>query len=125
MKEEKMPLIMKHLVWLNLAWQWRYLTYKTGFLFIGTHCISQNISVDYNQFTKKICYIQYFKKKNVLSFFILDTAWVHVVHVEESPQEAINHCDTERPESARDPQHPGGEGEDAERIWRKETGYDT
>ena len=39
MKEEKMPLIIKHIVWLNLAWQWRYLTDKTGFLFIGTHCI--------------------------------------------------------------------------------------
>ena len=31
---------MKHIVWLNLAWQWRYPTYKTGFLFIGTRCIS-------------------------------------------------------------------------------------
>ena len=39
MKEEKMPLIMKHIVWLDLAWQWRYLTDKTGFLFIGMHCI--------------------------------------------------------------------------------------
>ena len=39
MKEEKMPLIMKHIVWLNFAWQWRYLTDKKGFLFIGTHCI--------------------------------------------------------------------------------------
>ena len=37
--KEKMPLIMKHIVWLKLAWQWRYLTDKTGFLFIGTHCI--------------------------------------------------------------------------------------
>ena len=34
MKEEKMPLIMKHIVW-----QWRYITDKTGFLFIGMHCI--------------------------------------------------------------------------------------
>ena len=41
MKEEKMPLIMKHIVWLNLAWQWRYLTDKSGFLFIGTHCIAK------------------------------------------------------------------------------------
>ena len=40
MKEEKMPFIMKHIVWLNLVWQWRYLTdIKSGFLFIGTHCI--------------------------------------------------------------------------------------
>ena len=31
-----MPLIMKHIIWLNLAWQWRYPTDKTGFLFIGT-----------------------------------------------------------------------------------------
>ena len=38
MKEEKMPLIIKHTVWLNLARQWRYLTDETGFLFIGTHC---------------------------------------------------------------------------------------
>ena len=38
MKEEKMLLIMKHIVCFNLAWQWRYLTDKTGFLFIGTHC---------------------------------------------------------------------------------------
>ena len=38
MKEEKMLLIMKHTVCFNLAWQWRYLTDKTGFLFIGTHC---------------------------------------------------------------------------------------
>ena len=40
MKEEKMPLIMKYIVRLNLAWQWRYPTDKTGFLFIGTHCIT-------------------------------------------------------------------------------------
>ena len=39
MKEETMPLIMKLIVWLNLEWQWRYLTDKTGFLFIGMHCI--------------------------------------------------------------------------------------
>ena len=39
MKEEKMLLIMKYTVCFNLAWQWRYLTDKTGFLFIGTHCI--------------------------------------------------------------------------------------
>ena len=38
MKEEKMPLVMKHRVWLNLALQFRYPTDKTGFLFIGTHC---------------------------------------------------------------------------------------
>ena len=38
LKEEKMLLIMKHTVCFNLAWQWRYLTDKTGFLFIGTHC---------------------------------------------------------------------------------------
>ena len=38
MKEEKMLLIMKHTVCFNLAWQWRYLTHNTGFLFIGTHC---------------------------------------------------------------------------------------
>ena len=41
MKEEKLPLIMKHMVWLNIAWQWRYLTNKTGFLFIGTYCIER------------------------------------------------------------------------------------
>ena len=41
MKEEKMLLIMKHIVCFNLAWQWRYLTDKTGFLFIGTHCITR------------------------------------------------------------------------------------
>ena len=35
-----MLLIMKHTVCFNLAWQWRYLTDKTGFLFIGTHCIA-------------------------------------------------------------------------------------
>ena len=40
MKEEKMLLIMKHTVCFNLAWQWKYLTDKTGFLFIGTHCIA-------------------------------------------------------------------------------------
>ena len=40
MKEEKMPLIMKHIIWFSLAWQWRYPTDKTGFLFIGTHCTS-------------------------------------------------------------------------------------
>ena len=39
MKEDKMPLIIKYIIWLKLAWQWRYLTDKTGFLFIGTHCI--------------------------------------------------------------------------------------
>ena len=38
-KNRKMPLIMKHIVWLNPAWQWRYRTDETGFLFIGTHCI--------------------------------------------------------------------------------------
>ena len=31
--KEKMPLIMKHIVWLNLARQWRCLTDKSGFLF--------------------------------------------------------------------------------------------
>ena len=36
MKEEKMSFIMKHKVWLKIAWQWRYLTGKPGFLFIGT-----------------------------------------------------------------------------------------
>ena len=40
MREEKLPLIMKHIVCFNLAWQWRYLTDKTGFLYIGTHCIA-------------------------------------------------------------------------------------
>ena len=30
---------MKHIVWLNHACQWRYITDITGFLFIGTHCI--------------------------------------------------------------------------------------
>ena len=30
-----MSLIMKHIVWLKLAWQWRYLTDKTGFFFLG------------------------------------------------------------------------------------------
>ena len=40
MKEEKISLIIKYIVWLKLAWQWRYLTDKTGFLFIGTHGIS-------------------------------------------------------------------------------------
>ena len=45
MKEEKMLLIMKHTVCFNLAWQWRYLTDKTGFLFIGTHCtVSQTLT---------------------------------------------------------------------------------
>ena len=39
MKEEKMLLIMKCIVCFNLAWQKRYLTEKTGFLFCGTHCI--------------------------------------------------------------------------------------
>ena len=39
MKEEKMLLIIKHTACFNLAWQWIYLTDKTGFLFIGTHCI--------------------------------------------------------------------------------------
>ena len=34
-----MPLIMKHVVLLKLAWQWRYFTDKPGFLFIGTHGI--------------------------------------------------------------------------------------
>ena len=38
-----MPLIMKDIAGLNLAWQWRYLTDKTGFLFIGTHCISSEL----------------------------------------------------------------------------------
>ena len=37
MKEEKMLLIMKHIVGFNIAWQRRYLTDKTGFLFCGTH----------------------------------------------------------------------------------------
>ena len=37
MKEGKMPLTMKHIVWLKLGRQWRYLTDKTGFLFSGTH----------------------------------------------------------------------------------------
>ena len=36
-KKRKMPLIMKHIVWLKLAEQWRYLNEKTGFLFSGTH----------------------------------------------------------------------------------------
>ena len=39
MKEKKTPLILKHIVWLNVAWQWRYHTDNTGFRFIGTHCI--------------------------------------------------------------------------------------
>ena len=39
MKEEKILLIMKHIVCFDLAWQRRYLTKKTGFLFCGTHCI--------------------------------------------------------------------------------------
>ena len=39
MKEEKMPLILKHIVWLKIAWQGRYLTDKPGFLFIGTQGI--------------------------------------------------------------------------------------
>ena len=37
MKEEEMPLIMKHIVWLKIAWQWRYFTDKPGFLFSGAH----------------------------------------------------------------------------------------
>ena len=44
-KWKKMPLIMKQIVWLNLAWQWRYPTDKTGFLFIGTHCIGLRFTV--------------------------------------------------------------------------------
>ena len=32
-------LIMKYIVCFDLAWQRRYLTEKTGFLFCGTHCI--------------------------------------------------------------------------------------
>ena len=41
-KEEKMLLIMKHTVCFNQsAWQWSYLIDITGFLFIGTHCISE------------------------------------------------------------------------------------
>ena len=43
MKEEKMLLIMKHIVCFNLAWQWRYLIDKSGFLFIGTHCILKEL----------------------------------------------------------------------------------
>ena len=38
-ERREMSLIMKYIVWLNSAWQWRYFTNKTGFLFIGTHCI--------------------------------------------------------------------------------------
>ena len=41
MKEGKMPLNMKHIVWLKLRLQWRYLTDKTGFLFSGTHSIDE------------------------------------------------------------------------------------
>ena len=60
MKEEEMLLIMKHIVGFNIAWQRRYLTDKTGFLFCGTHCINglmkckqrriklRNLSVKYN-----------------------------------------------------------------------------
>ena len=40
MKEEKMPLIMKHIVWLKFVWQWSNPTDKNSFRFIGTHCIS-------------------------------------------------------------------------------------
>ena len=39
-KKRKCFLIIKYTVCFNLAWQWRYLTDKTGFLFIGTHCIT-------------------------------------------------------------------------------------
>ena len=42
MKEGEMPLNMKHIVWLKLGRQWRYLTEKTGFLFSGTHGIEDN-----------------------------------------------------------------------------------
>ena len=42
MKEKKMPLITKHKVWLKIARQWRYLTDKKGFLFIGTHGIDKD-----------------------------------------------------------------------------------
>ena len=37
---------MKHTICFNLAWQWRYLTDKTGFLFIGTHCIACILPLD-------------------------------------------------------------------------------
>ena len=48
-----MTLIMKHIVWLNLAWQWRYLTDKTGFLFIGTHCTTKcNVLICFQFFSK-------------------------------------------------------------------------
>ena len=50
MKEEKMLLIMKYTVFFNLAWQWRYLTDKTGFLFIGTHCIMKIWNLNFRNF---------------------------------------------------------------------------
>ena len=58
MKEEKMLLIMKHTVCFNLAWQWRYLTDKTGFLFIGTHCIAASkfvsVELSYRQWYRAV-----------------------------------------------------------------------
>ena len=38
-KNRKCPWYWSIIVWLNLAWQWRYPTDNMGFLFIGTHCI--------------------------------------------------------------------------------------
>ena len=56
MKVEKMPLIVKHMLWLKLAWQWRYLTNNTGFLFIGTHFIALCLTT--------FCVLEYVTEKN-------------------------------------------------------------
>ena len=37
-------LIMKHIVWLNLAWQWRYLTHKSGLPFYWDALYSRPIA---------------------------------------------------------------------------------
>ena len=65
MKEEKMPLIMKHIVWFNLASQWRYLTDKTGFLFIGTHCMVGQAFHSFCQLFVKIGGEFIFMKRNM------------------------------------------------------------
>ena len=59
MKEEKMPLIMRHIVWLNLAWQWRYPSDNTGFLFWGPtrYIMSMGSSTDIKRKEKSSFYM--------------------------------------------------------------------
>ena len=75
-KKRKMLLIPKYIVWLNLTWQWRYLTDKTGFLFIGTHCTVKTL---YNEIlgTWELCSLHKVFVVSVINTNTKQGNWLH------------------------------------------------